>query len=699
MTPPARRRSPAPWIAGLIVLLGLPAVWLTRAAYHAERELEIRAQVEAELQPYGKALENAVNRRLALIEGFRAFVEGERTEPDFRQSFAVFAFGLQSSAAGIRALQVIEGDVIRFVFPLAGNEGTEGYELRRHPGSRLAAGARRADAERRTVVLGPFATDGNNGTRFNVVRPYATPLRGRSGLVAILFDMEPIVAEAGLDAAPDLHMALLTETGLLLHGDSAVVRGAPVEYVTTVPDGAWRLAAVPARGWGSAGPEHGRWVFLAGTTFVGLLALLGWLVASRQTALAAAVEERTHSLSAAYEELQRQIAVRERVEAQLLQSQKMEGIGRLAGGIAHDFNNLLTAILGYTALIRLGLRPGDPVSEDVAEVERAARRAAELTRQLLAFARKQVVTPRVVSLNDLLGNLQRLLDRLIGPHVMLETELAPDLWPVRADASQMEQVVTNLVVNARDALPRGGTIRLATRNVALRPETSSVFADLPPGDYVRLDVADSGEGMDEATLARIFEPFFTTKEKGKGTGLGLATAYGIVRQAGGGIGAESLPGEGSTFTVLLPRVNQPPPQAESPPAAPPAAEEEGTETVLVADDEALVRDIAVRALRDRGYRVLVAGDGLEARALAEAEDDVALLVADVQMPGLDGRGLAAVLRASRPGLRVLFISGRADAEAAGEGGAGGAVDFLPKPFTPSQLALAVRSLLDRVADA
>jgi signal transduction histidine kinase/CheY-like chemotaxis protein len=669
-------------------------VWVARSAYQAERELEIRQHFEAELEPYGKALENAINRRLALIEGFRAFVEGEGGQRDFRPSFEVFAFGLQTSAAGIRALQVIDRGVIRHVFPREGNEENVGFDLARHPGSRLTSGARRAEAERRTVVVGPFASE-SAGPRLTVIRPYAAPPGGPSGLVSLLLDVEPIAEEAGLGQVTGLRVALRAESGLHLFGDSTVLAELPVEYVVALPDGALRLTAVPARGWAGAGPEHDRLVFAAGAAIVGLLALLGWLIATRQTALAAAVEERTHSLTAAYEELQRQIAVRERIEAQLLQSQKMEGIGRLAGGIAHDFNNLLTAILGYTALIRMGLRPGDAVAEDVAEVEKAARRAADLTRQLLAFARKQVVTPRVVSLNELVGNLQRLLDRLIGPHVMLETELAPDLWAVRADAGQLEQVVTNLVVNARDALPRGGTVRLVTRNVTLTPDAAAAYADLPAGDYVRLDVADSGEGMDEATLARVFEPFFTTKEKGKGTGLGLATAYGIVRQAGGSVSANSRPGEGSTFTVLLPRVNEPPGRVEATPASVAAAGGEGDETVLVVDDEAPVRDIAVRALRARGYRVLPAGDGLEAQRVAEEAEALDLLVADVQMPGLDGRELAAVLRATRPELRVLYISGRADVAAQGEEAPPAGTDFLPKPFTPSQLAVAVRALLDR----
>ncbi len=698
MPTPGRRKSPAPWIAGGILLLGLPLVWLGRSVYQAEREREIRQHFEAELEPYGKALENALNRRLALIEGFRAFVEGEGGQRDFRLSFEVFAFGLQTSAAGIRALQVIDHGVIRHVFPRAGNEENVGFDLERHPGSRLSGGARRAVAERRTVVVGPFASE-SGGPRLTVIRPYAAPPGGPSGLVSLLLDVGPIAEEAGLGEVRDLRVALGAENGLHLFGDSAVLGESPVEYVVALPDGALRLAAAPVGGWKGAGPEHDGLVFAAGASIVGLLALLGWLVSTRQTALAAAVEERTHSLTAAYEELQRQIAVRERIEAQLLQSQKMEGIGRLAGGIAHDFNNLLTAILGYTALIRMGLQPGDAVAEDVAEVEKAARRAADLTRQLLAFARKQVVTPRVVSLNELVGNLQRLLDRLIGPHVMLETELAPDLWAVRADPGQLEQVVTNLVVNARDALPRGGVIRVVTRNVSLGPEAVAAHADLPAGDYVRLEVSDTGEGMDEATLARVFEPFFTTKEKGKGTGLGLATAYGIVRQAGGSIGADSRPGAGATFTVLLPRVDEVPGRLEATPVAVPAAGGEGDETVLVADDEALVRDIAVRALRARGYRVLVAGDGLAAQRLAGEAEDLDLLVADIQMPGLDGRELAAALRARRPALRVLFISGRADGAANGDEAPPARTDFLPKPFTPSQLALAVRGLLDRADGA
>ncbi len=690
----SHRRSPAVWIAGAIVLLGLPLVWLATSAYRGERERETRQHFQAELDPYGKALENALNRRLALIEGFRAFVEGEGGQRDFRPSFEVFAFGLQTSAAGIRALQVIDHGVITYVFPRAGNEENVGFDLGRHPGSRLAGGARRAEAERRTVVLGPFASEAG-GPRLTVIRPYAAPPGGPSGLVALLLDLQPIAEEAGLEDVSGLRVVLRAGDGLLLFGDSTVSAESPVEYVVALPDGDLRLAGVPIGGWRGALPEHERPLFVAGAAFVGLLALLGWLIATRHSALTAAVAERTHSLSAAYEELQRQITVRERVEAQLLQSQKMEGIGRLAGGIAHDFNNLLTAILGYTALIRMGLRPGDAVADDVTEVEKAARRAADLTRQLLAFARKQVVTPRVLSLNELVGDLQRLLDRLIGPHVMLETDLAPGLWAVRADPGQLEQVVTNLVVNARDALPRGGTIHLVTRNVTLRAEAAAAYADLVAGDFVRLDVADTGDGMDEATLARVFEPFFTTKEKGKGTGLGLATAYGIVRQAGGSISADSRRGEGSTFTVLLPRVDDVPGGVEMTPVAVPAAGGEGTETVLVVDDEELVRDIAVRALRARGYRVLLAGDGPEARAVAGRARELDLLVADLRMPGLDGRTLAAELRVTRPELRVLLISDRGEAGAAGEEPAPPGTDFLPKPFTPAQLAVAVRALLDR----
>jgi signal transduction histidine kinase/CheY-like chemotaxis protein len=689
----ARRPSTAFRIAVVIALLGIPLAWWGREAYRLQHEKDTRQRFESELLPYGQALENALNRRLALIEGFRAFVESENGLPGFRQSFEVFAFGLQTSASGIRALQVIQDDVIRHVFPRAGNEGSAGFDLRRHPTSSLADGARRATGEHRVVVLGPFASESEE-PRLTVLRPYTPPPGGRAGLVAILLDLEPVMREAGLYSSPDLRMGLRADGGTLLLGDSAVFADSPVDYTVALPDGTWRLSAVPARGWDNATPEHGDWVFLGGTLLIGMLALLGWLIASRQTALAAAVKERTQSLSAANEELQRQIADRERIEAQFLQSQKMEGIGRLAGGVAHDFNNLLTAILGYTALIRVGLRDGDPVAEDVAEVEKAARRAADLTRQLLAFARKQVVTPVVLSLNELVGNLQRLLDRLIGPHVLLETDLAPELWAVRADVGQVEQVVTNLVVNARDALPHGGSIRLSTRNVTVRGDTLQGYSDLPDGEYACLEVADTGEGMDAETLSRVFEPFFTTKDKGKGTGLGLATSYGIVRQAGGAIEVESLPGEGARFTIYLPRVHEVPGVPEALPPSVPAALGEGTETVLVVDDEPLVRDIAVRALRSRGYRVLVATDGPEAHETAARAQGIALLVTDVQMPGQDGRQLARGLREQWPGLRVLFISGRADG-AAGDGLDLRGTDFLPKPFTPSQLGLAVRTLLDR----
>ena len=686
-----RRLSPASRVAATVLLLGLPVAWAVADAYQRNHVLEVRQRYTAELLPYGQAVENALNRRLALIEGFRAFVETEGGLPGFRQSFEVFAFGLQTSAAGIRALQIIEGSVVTHVFPEEGNEGSLGFDLRRHPTSRLAEAADRALAERRTVVLGPFQS--GEGARLTVMQPYTAPGGEADGLVAILLEVAPIVREAGLEGAQDLLAVLSADTGPLLFGDSAVVASDPVDYTIALPDGAWRLAAIPAHGWKNVEPEHATWIGLAAYAFTALVAAVAWLIATRQTTLSVAVEERTRSLTDAYEELQRQIASRERAEAQLLQSQKMEGIGRLAGGIAHDFNNLLTAILGYTALIRAGLRPADPLTEDVAEVEKAARRAADLTRQLLAFARKQVVAPRVLLLNDLVGNLQRMLDRLIGPHVMLETDLAQDLGSVRADAGQLEQVVTNLVVNARDAMPLGGTVRLVTRNVFLTPESASAHGDLVPGEYVRLDVTDSGEGMDAATLARVFEPFFTTKEKGGGTGLGLATAYGIVRQAGGVLIADSRAGAGSTFSVFLPRVEDLPGAVEATPQAEPALAPGGSETVLVVDDEEAVRDIAVRALRDRGYRVLTANDGLEARGVAgSASPAIALLVTDLQMPGLTGRELAGELRVRQPGLRVLFMSGRLEA---GEGKDDREVEFLPKPFTPLQLVTAVRLLLDR----
>ncbi|HEX4934628.1 MAG TPA: ATP-binding protein, partial [Gemmatimonadaceae bacterium] len=339
---------------------------------------------------------------------------------------------------------------------------------------------------------------------------------------------------------------------------------------------------------------------------------------------------------------------RHTLERQLLQAQRLESIGRLAGGVAHDFNNILTAILSHAAFARQDPSQAD---EDLAAIERAGARASELTSQLLAFARRQVIEPRIVDLNALTGQVDRMLRRLIGEDVQLQTILAEALWPVKVDPAQMEQVLVNLAVNARDAMPDGGVLTIETGNVVLDEGYTASHADVTPGEYVMLAVSDSGTGIAPDVLPMVFEPFFTTKPSGTGTGLGLATCYGIVKQAGGHIWAYSEIGRGATFKIYLPRVEGAP--SDVMPGSP-GTPERGHETVLLVEDDPSVRAIAVRALRAQGFTVLEAYDGVHALEVARAPPgEIHLLVTDVVMPRLGGKELAAQLVAERPSLKVL----------------------------------------------
>ncbi|HEY6060180.1 MAG TPA: PAS domain S-box protein, partial [Gemmatimonadales bacterium] len=352
------------------------------------------------------------------------------------------------------------------------------------------------------------------------------------------------------------------------------------------------------------------------------------------------------------------VTERRRIEDRLRQGQKMEAVGQLAGGIAHDFNNLLTAILGYATLLDRALPPDDERREEVHEIVGAARRAGNLTQQLLAFSRKQVLRPTVLDVNVIVRDMERILHRIIGEHIALTTSLEPRLRPVRADASQLEQVIMNLAVNARDAMPGGGRITIATINAVLDPELAREHPDVPPGAWVRLTVSDTGEGMTPEVKAHLFEPFFTTKEVGKGTGLGLATVYGIVHQSGGFITVDSEPDCGTRFVIFLPAAEAPE-QEPAPAVAEPAAA--GSGTVLLVEDEAGVRRLAREVLSRYGYRVLEAGDGNEALRVAGAyEGPIDLLLTDVVMPGMSGAELAERFHALRPEAAVLYASGYAD---------------------------------------
>ncbi|MBM3980081.1 MAG: response regulator [Planctomycetes bacterium] len=381
-----------------------------------------------------------------------------------------------------------------------------------------------------------------------------------------------------------------------------------------------------------------------------------------------------------------------KLEGQFREAQKLEAVGRLAGGIAHDFNNLLTAINGYGDLLLGALGPGSPHRDAVAAIRDAGTRAAGLTGQLLAFSRKAIVEPKVLDLNAVIEHTARLLRRLVGEDVVLTTVLAPNLRRVRADPTQLDQIVLNLAVNARDAMSTGGRLTIGTRNRVLTAADAGAYPDLAPGPYVEFVVSDSGTGMTDEVKARLFEPFFTTKEQGKGTGLGLAMVYGAVKTHGGHIGVESAPGAGSVFTILLPATTDP---EYTPRSNTILLDPRGTETVLVVEDDDTVRGLTRLALEGRGYAVLEAAHPAAALERAERHPGpIHLLVTDVVMPGTGGRELARALCAARPGLKVLYVSGYTDDAVVRHGIVTATDAFLQKPFSPLALVRKVRAVLD-----
>jgi len=500
-------------------------------------------------------------------------------------------------------------------------------------------------------------------------------LRRNESILRLLFEHNPL--PTWLYELDSLRFLRVNQAATQLYGYS-VEEFAQMTILDAYPEGQRVKALDYIRGMHSQTQEHEFWQHQSkdGQTFE--------------------VECISHELSYAGKQVRlvvaQDISERRLLEGQLRQAQKMEAVGRLAGGVAHDFNNLLMVIKGHTELLLNVLPPSEQITRKIEQIDRSADRAAALTRQLLAFSRMQVLQPQIINMNSIVEEMGKLLPRLIGEDIELVIRTDEDLGTIRADASQMEQVLMNLAVNARDAMPNGGKLVIETANCELDHSFTASHPLMKTGPYVILVVTDSGTGMDAETQAHIFEPFFTTKEKGKGTGLGLAMVYGIVKQSGGFIWVYSEVGKGTAFKIYLPRVDQ----AEEPvgPSHPYAEVPMGTETILLAEDEQDVREIAREFLESGGYRVIEAGDGHEAIELAaQNRRKIQLLVTDMVMPGMTGQELAVRLQTENPGLNVIFMSGYSERAATEMANADPTVRLLSKPFSRSAILRAVRESL------
>jgi hypothetical protein len=745
--------------------------------YTALREDLVRERVEREADAVATSIESVVSSRLTVLHGLASFLRLEWGAPTLNREFDIFAEGVLRNVPGLRTVQYVQDGVIRYTWPLRGNEAAVGEDLLADPRPQLVADFRRALDTTAIVVSGPVALyQGSVGLigRLAVRDPDDSVLV----VAAAVIEFGTVIDESGLRRSAeglDLRLRAADDSLLWTSGSTAPL-GEPVRVGVNLSGQQWSLLATPAGGW-LLGSTADRRAYRFGAGMVVLLiAGLAWGMQSR---LRARVESsHLRELSRAEQKFQelfqlvpdgvivtresdhriievndaycaivqrprsaligqpttvlgiwtrpgdrdtvletvrdrgsvqefpflvsrpdgssreavlsssrvifdgepcllgvvRDVHDRLRLERRLVEGQRLEAVGRLAGGVAHDFNNLITGMSGYADILFESLDREDPRRPEVTEIQRACARAADLTRQLLTFARRQVVLPKLVDLNQVVREAESLLRRLSEPVATLLVEPSGDPLPVMIDPAQFEQVITNLTVNARDAMPDGGPIQIRTE----REEEQAV-----------LSVTDAGVGIPSEAIPHLFEPFYTTKPAGKGTGLGLATVYGIVEQAGGRLEVRSEPGRGSTFRVILPLAEggadlvQP-----ATPATPPMPR--GRETLLVVDDEPQIRDLGARILARLGYQVLTERDGRAALELLDRRPDVALVITDLIMPGMGGWELVTHLRERDSRLRIVVMSGYSEDLV----GALQDAVFLPKPFTASELATAVREALD-----
>ncbi len=650
--------------------------YIDRATAHEAQLLAARMSAEARSQAQGMY-------RMAQRWEARKAMPREEWESDVRL-YAAHNSGYQA------ILWVDPDSVARWIVPLPGNERLLDKNLAADPLYRETLETARQNGDR---ILSRPVQISENSTGLLACSPVYLP-EAFGGWIVGLIRFDALLNDIWYDELVQGYSA-----SLLYGGREIYRRGSPTgpsnEFArnTNVDLSGENLAGISLvlRVWPSpallaSGSSLPRWALIVGLIVSCLLSLA---VGLGQTARRRAIEAEVVSRA-----LEAEVLERKRAEQELRQAQKMEAIGRLAGGVAHDFNNLLTAILGYGDLLYDALEESPALQDDAEEIRKAANRAASLTRQLLAFSRQDPVVSEIVDVNGLVSGMEKMLRRLIGEHVEVATALDPALSAVKGDPGQLEQVLLNLAINARDAMPEGGRLTIETTNVDVDESYSTSHSGLiQPGAYVLLSVSDTGIGMDEATRLRIFEPFFTTKEQGKGTGLGLSMVYGTVKQSGGFIWVYSEPDRGSVFKVYLPVTAETPRSARI--SGPASSVMRGEETILLVEDEEPVRVLARRLLEDAGYRVLEARQGAEALGIAEAfTDPIHLLLTDTVMPGIGGPELAGRLAAFHPEARALFMSGYAGDAVQRHGSLAGGGPFLQKPFTASILTGRVRDALD-----
>jgi two-component system, cell cycle sensor histidine kinase and response regulator CckA len=698
-----------PALATLVLLLAVGYgvdLWTRSKLLESERR-----NVELRLAPYANAMSVGLKRRLERLNGLKAFVEREHSIAEVNRDFPLLAEGLLPGASGVRALELLKNGTVRWVYPLKGNEKALNLDLLHDSRADVVRDAQRLIQTDSVVITGPVPL-AQGGIGLIARQRIHTRDPSMPDATTVVVDVDSLLSVAGLlGGVPGLDVGLLDRSGSRMGSLAAIMPPDAVHADIATPDGHFTIVGSPVGGWNAAVAASLLAIRATGFMIILLVAGLVYLINERQSRLTAAVAMRTRELQRANEQLEREVQVRleaeealRRQEEQLLHAQKMEAVGTLAGGIAHDFNNVLTAIIGFggLALDRTNefaeLRGENEeiagIRHDVEEILRASQHAAVVTNQLLAFSRKQFARPEALDVGGVVRDIEGLLQRLIGERIRLETKMAADLPNVFVDRGQLTQVIVNLAVNSRDAMPEGGRISIDANRKHVRAGGWRSARGVPDGDFVELRFEDTGQGMSSEVLARVFEPFYTTKGLGKGTGLGLSTVYGIVGRLGGRVLVDSVVGKGTIFRVLIPQYHAPVSVADPSPGRP--IPEPGSETILLAEDEPAVRKLATLVLSRLGFAVLEASSGEEAIALsASYAGRIDLLLTDMVMGGVSGRVTAERVQTQRPGLRVLFMSGYSEEVAKIGDFDGGRASLLAKPFTPDVLARKVREVLGR----